>query len=67
VNNPPDSDTPSEGIDLQRHCHRVIHYDMPFNPNRLEQRIGRVDRHGQRHRVEVSHFVGAGWRMPQLL
>jgi superfamily II DNA or RNA helicase len=56
------TDAAGEGIDLQRHCHRVIHYDIPFNPNRLEQRIGRVDRHGQRHRVEVSHFVGAGWR-----
>ncbi|TKA00500.1 DISARM system SNF2-like helicase DrmD [Actinacidiphila oryziradicis] len=55
------TDTASEGIDLQRHCHRVIHYDIPFNPNRLEQRIGRVDRRGQRHEVEVMHFVGAGW------
>ena len=44
------TDAASEGIDLQRHCHRVIHYDIPFNPNRLEQRIGRVDRHGQRTR-----------------
>jgi superfamily II DNA or RNA helicase len=55
------TDAASEGIDLQRHCHRVIHYDIPFNPNRLEQRIGRVDRHGQAHEVEVAHFVGAGW------
>ncbi|MDQ3150985.1 MAG: DISARM system SNF2-like helicase DrmD, partial [Actinomycetota bacterium] len=55
------TDAAGEGIDLQRHCHRVIHYDIPFNPNRLEQRIGRVDRHGQHHRVEVLHFVGAGW------
>ena len=55
------TDAASEGIDLQRYCHRVIHYDIPFNPNRLEQRIGRVDRHGQAHEVEVSHFVGAGW------
>jgi superfamily II DNA or RNA helicase len=55
------TDAASEGIDLQRHCHRVIHYDIPFNPNRLEQRIGRVDRHGQTHRVDVAHFVGAGW------
>ena len=47
------TDAASEGIDLQRHCHRVIHYDIPFNPNRLEQRIGRVDRHGQTHEVEV--------------
>ena len=55
------TDAASEGIDLQRYCRRVIHYDIPFNPNRLEQRIGRVDRHGQAHEVEVSHFVGAGW------
>ncbi|MGH3222753.1 MAG: DISARM system SNF2-like helicase DrmD [Streptosporangiaceae bacterium] len=55
------TDAASEGIDLQRHCHRVIHYDIPFNPNRLEQRIGRVDRHGQTHEVEVAHFAGAGW------
>jgi len=56
------TDTASEGIDLQNHCHRVINYDIPFNPNRLEQRIGRVDRFGQYHPVEVAHFVGAGWR-----
>ena len=56
------TDTASEGIDLQEHCHRVIHYDIPFNPNRLEQRIGRIDRYGQRHRVDVAHFVGAGWQ-----
>jgi superfamily II DNA or RNA helicase len=41
------TDAASEGIDLQLHCCRVIHYDIPFNPNRLEQRIGRVDRFGQ--------------------
>jgi hypothetical protein len=56
------TDSASEGIDLQRHCRRVVHYDIPFNPNRLEQRIGRVDRHGQRREVLVRHFVGAGWR-----
>ncbi|QKW39927.1 DEAD/DEAH box helicase [Actinomadura sp. NAK00032] len=55
------TDMASEGIDLQNHCHRIIHYDIPFNPNRLEQRIGRVDRLGQRHPVDVVHFVGAGW------
>ena len=55
------TDAAGEGIDLQRHCHRVVHYDIPFNPNRLEQRIGRVDRHGQRETVEVAHFVGSGW------
>ena len=55
------TDAASEGIDLQNHCHRVINYDIPFNPNKLEQRIGRVDRLGQTQPVEVAHFVGAGW------
>jgi ERCC4-related helicase len=55
------TDSASEGIDLQSHCCRVLHYDIPFNPNRLEQRIGRVDRFGQSRPVHVSHFVGAGW------
>lgn len=56
------TDAASEGIDLQRHCHRIIHYDIPFNPNRLEQRIGRVDRHGQSKKVQVQHFVSSKWR-----
>ncbi len=55
------TDAASEGIDLQDFCCRVINYDIPFNPNRLEQRIGRVDRFGQRRPVHVAHFVGAGW------
>jgi SNF2 family DNA or RNA helicase len=42
------TDAASEGIDLQNHCHRLIHYEIPFNPNRLEQRNGRIDRYGQR-------------------
>jgi ERCC4-related helicase len=41
------TDAASEGIDLQRHCHRLIHYEIPWNPNRMEQRNGRIDRHGQ--------------------
>ncbi len=56
------TDCAGEGIDLQLHCHRVVNYDIPFNPNRLEQRIGRIDRHGQRRRPEAFHFVGKGWR-----
>jgi superfamily II DNA or RNA helicase len=55
------TDAAGEGIDLQLHCYRVVNYDIPFNPNRLEQRIGRVDRHGQQHRPQAYHFVGAGW------
>ncbi|MUL42053.1 helicase [Streptomonospora sp. PA3] len=55
------TDAASEGIDLQRHCHRLVNYDIPFNPNKLEQRIGRIDRYGQTQRPEVRHFVGTGW------
>jgi superfamily II DNA or RNA helicase len=56
------TDAASEGIDLQAHCCRVIHYDIPFNPTRLEQRIGRVDRFGQTRPVHVAHFAGKGWQ-----
>jgi superfamily II DNA or RNA helicase len=55
------TDAASEGIDLQNHCHRLVNYDIPFNPNKLEQRIGRIDRYGQTHTPEVRHFVGSGW------
>ncbi len=55
------TDAASEGIDLQNHCHRLVNFDIPFNPNRLEQRIGRVDRYGQQNPPEIRHFVGTGW------
>ena len=41
------TDCLSEGVNLQEHYDAVIHYDLPWNPNRLEQREGRVDRFGQ--------------------
>jgi superfamily II DNA or RNA helicase len=41
------TDCMSEGINLQDHFDAVVHYDLPWNPNRLEQREGRVDRYGQ--------------------
>lgn len=41
------TDCLSEGINLQEHFNAVLHYDLPWNPNRLEQREGRVDRFGQ--------------------
>ena len=37
----------SEGIDLHKECAEVIHHDLPWNPARLEQRIGRIDRVGR--------------------
>jgi superfamily II DNA or RNA helicase len=55
------TDAASEGIDLQNHCHRLVNYDIPFNPNKLEQRIGRIDRYGQTRTPDVRHFVGTGW------
>lgn len=56
------TDAASEGIDLQNYCSRLIHYEIPWNPNRLEQRNGRVDRHGQSaERVDIYHFVSAAY------
>ena len=42
-----------EGIDLQGHCHTLIHVDLPWNPMRLHQRVGRLSRYGQRRSVDV--------------
>jgi len=55
------TDTASEGIDLQNFCHRLVNYDLPFNPNRLEQRAGRIDRYGQKQIPLVFHFAGRHW------
>jgi superfamily II DNA or RNA helicase len=49
-----------EGINLQRRCHTVINFDLPWSPMRLVQRIGRVYRYGQRERVQVLNFIGRG-------
>ena len=42
-----------EGIDLQERCHTLVHVDLPWNPMRLHQRVGRLNRYGQTRRVEV--------------
>uniref|UniRef100_B8HYW4 Helicase domain protein n=1 Tax=Cyanothece sp. (strain PCC 7425 / ATCC 29141) TaxID=395961 RepID=B8HYW4_CYAP4 len=42
-----------EGVDLQQNCHTLIHVDIPWNPMRLHQRVGRLYRYGQTHKVEV--------------
>jgi len=60
------TDAASEGVNLQNHCWQLIHYEIPWNPNRMEQRNGRVDRHGQKNpEVHVHHFVGAGFDAAQ--
>lgn len=42
-----------EGIDLEESCHVIIHVDLPWNPMRLHQRVGRLNRYGQLEKVEV--------------
>ena len=46
-----------EGIDLQENSHSMIHIDLPWNPMRLHQRIGRLNRYGQKHQVKVLNFM----------
>lgn len=46
----------AEGLNLQ-FCNIVINYDLPWNPQRVEQRIGRCHRYGQRYEVLVSNFL----------
>ncbi len=60
----------AEGINLQ-FCSLLVNYDLPWNPQRVEQRIGRVHRYGQKHDVVVINFLNAkNWadqRIYQLL
>jgi superfamily II DNA/RNA helicase len=50
------TDAGGEGLNLQ-FCHVVVNFDMPWNPMKVEQRIGRVDRIGQHHVVRAINFV----------
>lgn len=50
------TDAGGEGLNLQ-FCHLIVNYDMPWNPMRMEQRIGRVDRIGQPHVVRALNLV----------
>jgi superfamily II DNA or RNA helicase len=50
------TDAGGEGLNLQ-FCHVIVNFDMPWNPMRIEQRIGRVDRIGQHHVVRAINFV----------
>jgi len=47
-----------EGINLQC-CHILFNYDIPWNPNRLEQRMGRIHRYGQLHDCLIFNFVAS--------
>ncbi|GAA2455834.1 hypothetical protein GCM10010191_88870 [Actinomadura vinacea] len=61
------TDAAGEGLNLQDACHVVVHYELPWNPNRLEQRNGRVDRYGQQNIVEISYLYLANTRDEEIL
>jgi superfamily II DNA or RNA helicase len=50
------TDAAGEGLNLQRAARFLLHWDIPWNPSRMEQRNGRLDRHGQQRDVSVFHF-----------
>jgi superfamily II DNA or RNA helicase len=55
------TDAASEGIDLQNYCNCLIHIEIPYNPNVMEQRNGRIDRHGQKQgEVLIWHPADGG-------
>lgn len=51
------TDAAAEGLNLQRTARYLLHFDCPWNPSKLEQRNGRLDRHGQARDVTVHHFM----------
>jgi SNF2 family DNA or RNA helicase len=53
------TDAAGEGLNLQQTCRTVINLELPWNPMRLEQRIGRVDRIGQHRTVHAFHLIAA--------
>ena len=61
------TDAAAEGLNLHRRCRLVVNLELPWNPMRLEQRIGRVDRIGQRRTVHAFHLVARGTGEERLL
>ena len=61
------TDAAAEGLNLHHHCRLVINLELPWNPMRLEQRIGRVDRIGQRRIVHAFHLIARGTAEARLL
>jgi hypothetical protein len=51
------TDVASEGLNLQETARLLLHYEIPWNPSRLEQRNGRLDRYGQARDVYIHHFT----------
>ncbi len=61
------TDASAEGLNLHERCHHLIHVELPYNPNRLEQRNGRIDRFGQKHDPQVRYLYLAGTFEERLL
>lgn len=61
------TDATAEGLNLHYRCHHLIHLELPYNPNRLEQRNGRIDRYGQPHAPEIRYLYLAGTFEERLL
>ena len=61
------TDAAAEGLNLHHGCRLVINLELPWNPMRLEQRIGRVDRIGQRRTVHAFHLIADGTGETRLL
>lgn len=54
------TDAAAEGLNLHQRCHHLLHLELPFNPNRLEQRNGRIDRFGQEQTPIVRYLFLCG-------
>jgi superfamily II DNA or RNA helicase len=54
------TDSAAEGLNLHQRCHHLVHFELPFNPNRLEQRNGRIDRYGQNYNPVVKYLYLRG-------
>ena len=54
------TDAASEGLNLHHRCRVIVNVELPWTPLRLEQRVGRVDRIGQRARVHALHLIASG-------
>jgi superfamily II DNA or RNA helicase len=61
------TDAAGEGLNLQQRCRLVVNLELPWNPMRLEQRVGRVDRIGQSRTVHAINLVAAGTAESNLL
>ncbi|MBC7221233.1 DEAD/DEAH box helicase family protein [Candidatus Bipolaricaulota bacterium] len=61
------TDAAGEGLNLHWKCHLMVNYELPWNPNRIEQRIGRLHRYGQKRDVLVHNLFVTNTREDSIL